>query len=116
MYPSSDTATYQSGGIAELASRVDSLAPHLVRYAMVIVMLWFGGLKFTSYEAEAIQGLVSNSPFLGWLYAAFSVTVVSYLIGAVEIAAGLLIAARAFSAKLGVLGGLLTSGIFFSSP
>lgn len=115
MYQTSEATTYQTGGISDVGSRIDSLAPQLVRYAMVIVMLWFGALKFTSYEAEAIQGLVSNSPFLSWLYGAFSVATVSYLIGAIEIAAGLLIAARAFSAKLGALGGLLTTGTFLTT-
>ena len=110
-----EARTFQSSSISGIGSLIDSLAPQLVRYAMVTVMLWFGALKFTSYEAEAIQGLVSNSPFLGWLYGAFSVAAVSYLIGTLEIAAGLLIAARAFSAKLGVLGGLLTTGTFLTT-
>ena len=76
-----EARTFQSSSISGIGSLIDSLAPQLVRYAMVTVMLWFGALKFTSYEAEAIQGLVSNSPFLGWLYGAFSVAAVSYRSG-----------------------------------
>ena len=111
----SESATWQPASISGIGSRIDTLAPRLVRYAMVVVMLWFGALKFTSYEAQAIEGLVANSPFLGWLYTAFSVTAVSFMIGTVEIAAGLLIAARGFSARLGALGGLLTVGTFLTT-
>ena len=32
-----------------------------------------GTMKFTSYEAQAIEPLVSNSPFLAWMYQILSV-------------------------------------------
>ena len=115
MYQTSEVTTVQPGQIADYGRRIEALAPHLVRYAMVVVILWFGALKFTTYEAEAIQGLVSNSPFVGWLNAVFSVAAVSHLIGTVEIAAALLIAARAFSARLGAVGGLLAVGAFVTT-
>jgi uncharacterized membrane protein YkgB len=123
VYQVTDIKPYSSYHIADFGRRLEAVAPVLVRYAMVVVMLWFGGLKFTAYEAQAIQGLVANSPFLGWLYGLFSVDGLSYLIGTIEIAAGILIAARAVSAKLGALGGLLAIGtfvvtlsFFFSTP
>ncbi len=111
------------GQVSELGAKTEDLAQHLVRHSMVIVMLWFGALKFTTYEADAIEGLVANSPFLGWLYEFLSVQAVSSLIGVIEITTGVLIAARATSAKLGALGGLLASCTFllilsfsFSTP
>jgi len=123
VYQVTDVKSYGSHRIAEAGLRLEAAAPMLLRYAMVVVMLWFGGLKFTAYEAQAIQGLVANSPFLGWLYGLFSVDGLSYLIGTIEIAAGVLIASRAFSAKLGAAGGLLacatfvvTLSFFFSTP
>jgi reactive chlorine resistance protein C len=123
VYQVTDIKPYSSHHISDLGRRLEAVAPVLVRYAMVVVMFWFGGLKFTAYEAQAIQGLVANSPFLGWLYGLFSVDGLSYLIGTVEIAAGILIAARAVSAKLSALGGLLAVGtfvvtlsFFFSTP
>jgi uncharacterized membrane protein YkgB len=109
--------------LAEIGVRVEHLIPGLVRASMVIVMLWFGLLKFTAYEAEAIQGLVSNSPFIGWLNSFLSTSGVSVLIGVIELATGLFIAAGAFSARLGALGGAMASGtflitlsFFFSTP
>ena len=34
----------------------------LLRWALIIVFLWFGGMKFTSYEANAIAPFIANSP------------------------------------------------------
>jgi hypothetical protein len=34
----------------------------VVRYGLVIVIAWIGALKFTSYEATAIQPLIAHSP------------------------------------------------------
>jgi uncharacterized membrane protein YkgB len=78
------TNTALIGQASEIGAKAESLAPQLMRYSMVIVMLWFGALKFTAYEAGAIEGLVANSPFLGWLYEFLSVQAVSYLIGVIE--------------------------------
>ena len=46
----------------------------LARYGLVVVIGWIGLLKFTSYQAQGIQPLVANSPFMGWVYEVFSVT------------------------------------------
>ena len=40
----------------------------LARYGLVVVLAWFGLLKFMAYEAEGIEPLVSASPLMGWLY------------------------------------------------
>jgi reactive chlorine resistance protein C len=37
---------------------------HLARYGLVIVIAWIGALKYTAYEATAIQPLVAHSPLL----------------------------------------------------
>ena len=39
----------------------------LLRWTLVIVFLWFGGMKFTAYEAEGIAPFISNSPIMSWL-------------------------------------------------
>jgi reactive chlorine resistance protein C len=38
------------------------------------VIGWIGALKFANFEANQIQPLVANSPFMGWLYDIFSST------------------------------------------
>ena len=57
-----------------------------LRYSVVLVLAWIGAMKFTSYEAAAIEGLVASSPLLSWLYAVFSIQGVSNLVGSIEIA------------------------------
>jgi reactive chlorine resistance protein C len=101
-------------------SQISSIA---IRYAMVVVFLWFGGLKFSAYEANAIAGLAANSPFLAWLHAGLGVQAFSNMIGLTEITAGILIALHPFSPKLGVLGAAIASATFlvtisflFSTP
>ena len=69
-------------------------------------------MKFTAYEAGAIQPLVANSPLMSWLYAIFSVQATSNLIGVAEIAAGVLIALRPWSAPAAVLGSLMAVATF----
>ena len=96
---------------------------YVIYFALGLIFLWFGGMKFTQYEAEAIHGLISNSPFLSWLSAVLSVTATAKLIGVVELIIAALLFARVSSpslAKLGALGAIgtfvLTFSLFFSTP
>ena len=65
---------------------IDTVAGLIVRYGLVIVLAWYGGLKFMTYEAEGIVPLVSDSPFMSWVYDVFSVYTFSALLGVFEIA------------------------------
>ena len=78
----------------------------ILRYGLVVLVLWFGVFKFTPTEAQAIQPLVANSPFLSWLYALTGVRGASRLIGLAEIAIALLIAARPFSPRASAIGSI----------
>lgn len=91
--------------------------------ALIIIFTWFGAMKFTGYEAEAIKGLVANSPLIAWSYDVFSVRTVASLIGSVELVIALLLAGRLLSPKFSALGALgaagtfvLTSSFLFSTP
>ena len=77
---------------AATGAKLESVGLHITRYAIVLVLVWIGAMKFTAYEAGAIEPLVTNSPLMSWLYAVFSVEATSNLIGVAEIAAGVLIA------------------------
>ncbi len=79
-------------------------------YGLALVFAWIGAMKFTAYEANAIQGLVASSPLLSWLYGILDVRGVANLIGTIEIATALLLVARPYSALAGVIGGLLVAG------
>ena len=78
----------------------------LLRYGLAAILLWVGGLKFTEYEAKGIEPLVANSPLLSWAYHAFGLRGVANLLGVSEIAFGLLIGLRPFSARLSAYGSL----------
>lgn len=83
--------------------------------ALAIIYLWFGGMKFTTYEAHGIYGFVSHSPLLSWTYNFMSINGFSYFLGVLEIAIGLLIAARCLSPKLSAIGGILSAGLFVTT-
>jgi uncharacterized membrane protein YkgB len=49
-------------------SKLDRVAMGMLRVALVIVLVWIGGLKFATYEADSIVPLVANSPVMKRLY------------------------------------------------
>jgi reactive chlorine resistance protein C len=57
----------------------------LLRWALVIIFLWFGGMKFTAYEAAGIAPFIEHSPIMSWLHALFRVQGASCVIGVVEL-------------------------------
>ncbi len=93
--------------IADHANAITSVGRFAMLYGLVIVFGWIGAMKFTAYEAGAIEGLVASSPFLSWLYAIFDQRGVANLIGVVEITAAALLALRPWSAKAGAVGALI---------
>jgi len=83
---------------------LENLGANIIRYGLVVILLWVGALKFTAYEAEGIQGLIANSPLMSWMYSVMSVRTASMLIGTIEIVCGLLIAMRPFAPRISAIG------------
>jgi uncharacterized membrane protein YkgB len=52
----------------ERASSMDRAGIAVTRVAMIIVLVWIGGLKAANYEADAIVPLVANSPLMSFFY------------------------------------------------
>ncbi|MEO5591835.1 MAG: DUF417 family protein [Chitinophagaceae bacterium] len=93
------------------ASPPEKWGAFIIRYGLALVLFWIGVLKFTSYEAAGIEPLAANSPFLSWALRISGPEGFSKMLGFIEIALGLLIAARSFSPKLsaiGSAGGMIT--------
>lgn len=91
--------------------------------SIAVVLGWIGAMKFTAYEAGAIQGLVQSSPFVSWLYGVLSVQGVSNLIGTIEIATAVALIAGLRYARVGLVGAaaaaftfLLTLSFLFTAP
>jgi reactive chlorine resistance protein C len=97
------------------AETIHAAGTFLLRYGLVLVLAWIGAMKFTAYEANAIQPLVANSPFISWVYALFSVRTFATLLGVVEVGTAVMIAARPFSARVAALGSVLASLTFLST-
>ena len=95
--------------------RLKWIGTHVSRYGLVIVLLWVGGMKFTTYEAEGIKPLVVNSPLMGWVYRFMSVGGFSSLLGVVEIAIGVLIALRPVWPMGSAVGSGLAAGMFLTT-
>ena len=91
---------------------IEDMGKTIVRWGMVVVLAWIGGMKFTAYEAMGIQPMVVHSPIVGWMYDFLSVRSFSAMLGCIEIAAAALIGLRQVSAKVSAVGSILAMGLF----
>ncbi len=94
---------------------VATVGRYLVRYTLVVVIAWIGALKYSSYEATAIQPLIAHSPIFSWLYSTFSVRTFAAVLGSLEIVAALLIAVRPLFPRLSVIGSAMGILLFLST-
>jgi len=99
--------------LTKLAMWVDDRnIPFLVTsVGMIVMLLWAGSYKMTAPGAEGIVPLVSNSPLASWQFKLFA----SDLIGLTEIAAAVLFIVGYLNPKAGIVGGLITSIMFFTT-
>ena len=98
-----------------ISSRVEAVGRGLARYGLVVVVAWIGLMKFTAYEAEGIRLFVANSPLMSWVYGLMSVRGFSTVLGVVEVAIALLIAARPLLPRVSAFGSALAVGMFLTT-
>ena len=91
---------------------IEDLGEAIVRWGLVVVLAWIGGMKFTAYEAMGIQPLVAHSPFVSWVYDFLSVRSFSTMLGCIEIATATLISLRYVSPRASAVGSVLAIGLF----
>lgn len=114
------------------AASLDRIGMGLMRFALVLVLVWIGGLKFAKYEADSIVPLVANSPMMSFFYhhpapeyrthmnkegelnvahrqwnESNGTYPVSYALGIVIVSIGLLIALHPFLPQLAAVGSFL---------
>ncbi len=94
-------------------TRFGSLGGSAIVFALAIIFLWFGCLKFTPYEQSGVAGFIMNSPLIGWLHGLFGVAGGAQFLGVIEILTGLLIAGRLFNPLLSLIGGAMGVLTFF---
>jgi uncharacterized membrane protein YkgB len=83
-----------------------------LRWALVIVFFWFGGMKFTAYEALGNAPLIDHSPIMSWLNVLFGVRGASGVIGVIELSTAVALAIGAFSPVASALGAAMSSTTF----
>jgi uncharacterized membrane protein YkgB len=70
-------------------------------------------MKFTLLEAKGIEGLVSSSPLMAWMYSFWDIQTTSNLIGVYDILALSLVILAIFQQKL-LMPAVLMSGAVFA--
>jgi len=98
-----------------LSEKLQALGIFMTRYGLAVVFAWIGAMKFSAYEATAIQPLVANSPLMSWLYNIFSVQAFSNWLGVLEIVIAVLIAAKPISARISAAGSALAAVLFLGT-
>jgi len=54
--------------IINTIANLDRLGKNAIRFGIVVVFLWIGGLKFFAYEADGVVPFVANSPLMSFFY------------------------------------------------
>ena len=97
------------------SSRTTDIAALVARYGLVIVLAWFGAMKFTSYESHGISHWVANSPLLSWAYNIMSIDAFGRLNGSIELIVAALLAVKPWFPKASVVGGIIASLFFVTT-
>ena len=97
---------------SDLGDTISTLGSHAIRYSLVLVLAWIGAMKFTAYEAGAIEGLVASSPLTSWLYAVTDLQGAANLIGTIEIATAIALALGPLHRHLAIAGAAAASATF----
>jgi reactive chlorine resistance protein C len=84
----------------------------VLRYGLVFLLLFWGGLKFAAFEAAAIQPFLAHSPLLAWMLVVFDGRTASAIIGVIEICLALGILTRRLWPRVSGLASLGASGMF----
>lgn len=108
-----DHRTMESGYFSPaLAGRVRAIGKGVALTGVVLPLFLIGILKFTPIEVEALKPVIGGTPWLSWLYPLFGEARATSLLGIAEIITALLLIVSPWSARAGVAGGVLATGIF----
>lgn len=102
-----DSSSEQSIGL-----QVSRLGDHAILASTITVLVWIGAMKFTGYEAGAIEGLVASSPLTAWLYSVLSLQGAANLIGSIEIVTALTLIAGVRYKAAAIVGSLAAIATF----
>jgi len=117
LVPATALSNEAASALTKLAAWIsDRNIPFLViSIGMIVMLLWAGSFKMTAPGADGITPLVLHSPLISWHFKLFGPYIGSDIIGLTEITAALLLITGYFKAKAGILGGLITTVMFFTT-
>jgi uncharacterized membrane protein YkgB len=106
-----------NSNITKIAAWIsDRNIPFLVSsIGMIVMLLWAGSYKMTRPGAEGIIPLVSHRPLIFWHFLLFGPYIGSDIIGLTEITAAILFIVGYFKPKAGIIAGLITTFMFFTT-
>lgn len=94
---------------------LEAIGGGILRYGLVVILLYLGTFKFTTTEAEAIRPLLEHSPIVGWLLGVAGTRGASSFIGVVELAIAALLAIRPIAPRATALGSVAAIGMFLTT-
>ncbi|MFJ4442236.1 DUF417 family protein [Pseudomonas sp. NPDC089422] len=104
-------------------SQLQATGSLIAMLGVALPMFMIGLLKFTTIEVQELVPLISNTPWLAWLYVLFGEAGASYFLGVVEILSAILILGSRWSTLAAIAGGTLctltfsvTLSILFTVP
>ena len=97
------------------ARRIEAAGAGIVQWSIVLLLLFFGALKWTPAEADAIAPFIVNSPALRWMGHVFGRQSASEFIGVLELSIAILIALRHWAPRLAMVGGFLGTVMFLTT-
>jgi uncharacterized membrane protein YkgB len=96
-------------------SRLSGVAALIARYGLVVVIVWFGAMKFTHYESYGVSPLVANSPLLGWVFHIVSIRTFGAILGCAELVTAGLLAVKPWAPRVSIAGGVLATVFFLGT-
>ncbi len=111
--PSTFAAFVSRGALnPAVASKIGHAGRSVAFAGVLLPLVMIGALKFTQIETEALKPLISNTPWLAWLYLVFGETGTSRLLGTVELITAALLIASLWRPWAGIVGGLIAASTF----
>ena len=97
------------------ASGLSVIGFPIMRYGLATTLLWIGALKFTDYEVQNAEVLVTASPLTSRLRRKLGARKLGWLVGVAQITFGSLIAARPAAPLASAAGSFGAAGMMLGT-
>jgi len=91
------------------------LGSSVMRYGLATTLLWIGALKFTDYEVQNAEVLVTASPLTSRLRRKLGAQNLGWLVGVAQITLGSLIAAKPVAPRASAAGSFGAAGLMLGT-